>query len=42
MVNINGLKVHSDGKLELVDGSIVDGHDHGGVISGEAEPILEP
>ncbi|PLK68292.1 hypothetical protein, partial [Klebsiella pneumoniae] len=27
IVNINGLKVHSDGKLELVDGSIVDGHD---------------
>ncbi|MEQ0366881.1 Gp138 family membrane-puncturing spike protein [Klebsiella sp. JB_Kp042] len=34
VVNINGLKVHPDGKLELVDGSIVDGHTHGGVVSG--------
>ncbi|HAJ5905971.1 TPA: hypothetical protein HMV60_23760, partial [Escherichia coli] len=34
VVNINGMKVHPDGKLELVDGSIVDGHTHGGVVSG--------
>jgi hypothetical protein len=33
-VNINGLKVLPDGRLQLVDGSIVDGHDHGGVQSG--------
>lgn len=33
-VNINGLKVLPDGRLQLVDGSIVDGHDHGGVESG--------
>ena len=34
VVNINGLKVLANGKLQLVDGSIVDGHDHGGVSSG--------
>ncbi|AYW18594.1 hypothetical protein DTA24_08000 [Klebsiella sp. P1CD1] len=34
VVNINGMKVLSDGRLQLVDGSIVDGHDHGGVESG--------
>ena len=34
VVNINGLKILANGKLQLVDGSIVDGHDHGGVISG--------
>lgn len=33
-VNINGLKVLSDGRLQLVDGSIVDKHTHGGVESG--------
>ncbi|MGG9450015.1 hypothetical protein ACQ9HF_27965, partial [Klebsiella pneumoniae] len=43
VVNINGLKVHPNGQLELVDGSIVDGHTHGGVVSGgsRTEP-LEP
>ncbi|MCD0236495.1 hypothetical protein [Enterobacter kobei] len=42
-VNINGLKVLSDGRLQLVDGSIVDAHRHGGVASGgsNTEP-LEP
>ncbi len=35
-VNINGLKVLSDGTLQLVDGSIVDLHDHGGVAPGSA------
>ncbi|MEB5816731.1 hypothetical protein MXM52_13155 [Klebsiella quasipneumoniae] len=33
-VDINGMKILSDGRLQLVDGSIVDGHRHGGVISG--------
>ncbi|MXF49852.1 hypothetical protein GR294_25570 [Raoultella sp. Lac2] len=33
-VNINGLKILANGKLQLVDGSVVDGHDHGGVESG--------
>lgn len=33
-VDINGLKVLSDGRLQLVDGSIVDKHTHGGVQSG--------
>jgi len=32
--NLNGLKILPDGRLQLVDGSIVDGHDHGGVESG--------
>ncbi|HBT6207955.1 TPA: hypothetical protein MCD34_000037 [Klebsiella pneumoniae] len=43
VVDINGLKVHPDGKLELVDGSIVDGYTHGGVVSGgsRTDP-LEP
>jgi hypothetical protein len=42
VVNINGLKVHQR-QLELVDGSIVDGHTHGGVVSGgsRTDP-LEP
>lgn len=35
-VDINGLKVLSDGRLQLVDGSIVDLHDHGGVATGSA------
>lgn len=35
-VNINGLKVLPDGRLQLVDGSIVDGHSHGGVESGSS------
>ena len=34
--NLNGLKIHPDGRLELVDGSIVDQHSHGGVESGGA------
>lgn len=34
IVDINGLKVLSDGRLQLVDGSIVDKHTHGGVESG--------
>lgn len=33
-VNINGLKILSDGRLQLVDGSIVDKHTHGGVSPG--------
>lgn len=33
-VNINGLKILADGRLQLVDGSIVDKHTHGGVSSG--------
>ncbi|TCW09235.1 hypothetical protein EDF73_1109 [Raoultella sp. BIGb0138] len=42
-VNINGLKIHPNGQLELVDGSIVDGHDHGGVESGGSRTNpLEP
>ncbi|WP_154957082.1 Gp138 family membrane-puncturing spike protein [Klebsiella grimontii] len=32
--NLNGLKILSDGRLQLVDGSIVDKHTHGGVESG--------
>lgn len=42
-VNINGLKILPDGRLQLVDGSIVDGHDHGGIEpgSGRTDP-LEP
>jgi hypothetical protein len=32
--NLNGLKILPDGRLQLVDGSIVDKHDHGGVQSG--------
>lgn len=32
--NLNGLKILPDGRLQLVDGSIVDGHYHGGVQSG--------
>lgn len=43
VVNINGLKVHSNGQLELVDGSIVDGHSHGGVqFGGDRTDPLEP
>lgn len=34
VVNINGVKIHPNGKLQLIDGSFVDGHDHGGVESG--------
>ncbi|HBS6385864.1 TPA: hypothetical protein MAM39_002510 [Klebsiella pneumoniae] len=43
VVNINGLKILANGELQLVDGSIVDGHDHGGVESGgsRTDP-LEP
>lgn len=36
-VNINGLKILHDGKLQLVDGSIVDGHKHGGITRGGAQ-----
>lgn len=35
-VNINGLKILADGRLQLVDGSIVDKHTHGGVSSGSS------
>ncbi|UVW54666.1 hypothetical protein NYO12_10075 [Klebsiella variicola] len=34
VVNINGLKILADGTLQLVGGSIVDGHTHGGVEPG--------
>ncbi len=36
-VDINGLKILPDGKLQLVDGSIVDGHKHGGITRGGAQ-----
>ena len=41
IVNINGMKILPDGRLQLVDGSIVDGHRHGGVISGgdDTDPL---
>lgn len=43
VININGLKVHPNGQLELVDGSIVDGHSHGGVqFGGDRTDPLEP
>ncbi|EIL3224593.1 TPA: Gp138 family membrane-puncturing spike protein [Escherichia coli] len=32
--NLNGLKILPDGRLQLVDGSMVDKHTHGGVESG--------
>lgn len=35
-VNINGLRILPDGRLQLVDGSIVDKHTHGGVSSGSS------
>lgn len=42
-VNINGLKILSDGRLQLVDGSIVDSHTHGGVSPGGSNTApLEP
>lgn len=34
--NFNGLKILPDGRLQLVDGSIVDKHTHGGVESGSS------
>ena len=34
--NLNGLKILSDGRLQLVDGSIVDKHTHGGVEPGSS------
>lgn len=37
IVNINGLQVLPDGRLKLVDGSIVDGHKHGGIQRGGAQ-----
>lgn len=33
--NLNGLKILPDGRLQLVDGSIVDKHTHGGVQPGD-------
>lgn len=42
-VNINGLKILPDGRLQLVDGSIVDAHTHGGVSPGGSNTSpLEP
>lgn len=42
-VTINGLKILSDGRLQLVDGSIVDAHTHGGVSPGGSNTApLEP
>ncbi|HEF0028345.1 TPA: phage baseplate protein [Citrobacter freundii] len=42
-VNINGLKILPDGRLQLVDGSIVDAHTHGGVSPGGSNTApLEP
>jgi hypothetical protein len=35
-VNINGLTIKADGTLVLKDGSVVDGHSHGGVQSGNS------
>lgn len=39
--NLNGLKISGSGQLTLVDGSVVDGHDHGGVEhgGGRTEPL---
>lgn len=43
IVNINGLKILADGRLQLVDGSIVDAHKHGGVSPGGSNTApLEP
>ncbi len=41
VVNINGMKILPDGRLQLVDGSIVDGHRHGGVLHGgdDTDPL---
>ena len=36
VVSINGLKVLADGRLQLVDGSIVDKHTHSGVSFGSS------
>lgn len=33
-INLNGVTIHPDGRLELVTGVIVDTHVHGGVESG--------
>lgn len=42
-VNINGLKILPDGRLQLADGSIVDAHTHGGVSPGGSNTApLEP
>nr|WP_310616926.1 Gp138 family membrane-puncturing spike protein [Pantoea cypripedii] len=35
--NLNGLKILPDGRLQLVDGSIVDKHAHGGVEHGGSD-----
>lgn len=35
--NLNGLKILADGRLQLVDGSIVDKHTHGGVAPGGSD-----
>ncbi|MBS0878001.1 MULTISPECIES: Gp138 family membrane-puncturing spike protein [unclassified Tatumella] len=39
--NLNGLKISGNGQLTLVDGSVVDGHTHGGVEKGgvDTEPL---
>lgn len=39
--DFNGLKISGDGKLTLVDGSVVDGHTHSGVEQGSSktEPL---
>lgn len=39
--DLNGLKISGSGQLTLVDGSVVDGHDHGGVEhgGGRTEPL---
>lgn len=42
-VSINGLKILPDGRLQLVDGSVVDAHTHGGVSPGGSNTApLEP
>ncbi|HBM7722499.1 TPA: hypothetical protein LZ419_002623 [Escherichia coli] len=38
--NLNGLQILPDGRLQLVDGSIVDKHTHGGVESGGSNTAL--
>lgn len=36
-VDLNGLKILPDGRLQLVDGAIVDKHTHGGVQTGSGD-----
>lgn len=40
--DFNGLKISGAGKLTLVDGSVVDGHAHGGIEKGssDTEPLI--